>query len=160
MRMTRCIPGLNRTATPAVSPMPTLNRAATKTLDALTEGLTSPGDSRKVDTSSFMAVHVEMIGTTPAGAPLFSVAHYFVQNGDMCQDPEMVFMQSTVGIAAAGDYFPVMFQQAIPPVYQEAMNPRTGEHQPRLMAQLASFANTWMKNIKDQQELGHLSETA
>jgi len=129
--------------------MKTLSKTAAKTLDLLTEGLTAPGDSKKVDNTNgtFMAVHVEMIGQDSNG-PLFSVAHYFVQNGDMCQDPEMVFMR-----AHDGAYLPISFQQAIPPVYQEAMDLRKDTFRPRLMAQLASFANTWMRNIKQQQRL-------
>jgi len=127
--------------------MKTLSKAAAKVLDILTDGLNNPGDSRKIDNSSFMAVHVEMIGKDASG-PLFSVAHYFVQNGDMCCDPDMVFLR-----AHDGAYLPVSFQQAIPPVYQEAMDLQNDTFRPRLMAQLARFANTWMKNIKNQQGL-------
>ena len=41
-----------------------------------------------------------------------------------------------------------MFQQAIPPVYQEVFE--TGAENARLKRQLTRFAHTWDRNIGDQ----------
>jgi len=139
--------------------MKTLSKTAAKTLDILTDCLNNPGDSKKIDTSSYMAVHVECIGNAPEagpfkGSPLFSVAHYFMQNGDMCCDPDMVFVRVN-----SGAYFPVSFQQAIPPVFQEAIDLRDGRYFPGRVRDLCSFSTTWMRNIKDQQDLRAVKKT-
>jgi len=135
-----------------------LNKTAARILDTLCEGIEGPGDHKKVDNSegTFMAVHVECIGQTDADNLMISVAHYFKQNGDMCKDPDMVFLKGTpVMDGEPSYYYPMTFQQDLPPVYQEAMRVE-GQRilvAPRLQRDLVSFANGWMKNIKGQQGL-------
>lgn len=75
----------------------------------------------------------------------FSMAHYFEQNGDLCQDPEMVLF-----------YYPELnaveaysFQQAIPPIYQEVF-PEPGKVYPRRQRELNNFLSQWLRNIKNQ----------
>ena len=65
-------------------------------------------------------------------------------------DPEMVFLKAT-----NGNVYPTMFQQAIPPIYQESI---FFEHSKwhiikRMQADHTSFANMWIINIKEQQNL-------
>ena len=137
--------------------MKTLNKQSTKIFNKITEGMGFSSDEsisyKKIDNRSraVMALVVECIGQTDFG-PIFSLCHYFKQNGDMCQDPEMLFLKHE-----CGEVFPSMFQQAIPPVYEESLykDHEDGEWKclPRLQAAHTRFANTWMKNIKEQQKL-------
>lgn len=124
-----------------------LNKSAEKTFRRLIDGL-ELHQSRIIDNTNktFMPVHIEIIGTKGKSL-LVSVAHYFEQHGDLCQDPEMVFLVNELGI------FPMTFQQAIPPIYQEAVR-FEGEgirYFAKLQRDLTKFANDWLKNIKAQQ---------
>lgn len=133
-----------------------LNQKAAKVMDKLTENLNQPGDHAVFDAHGYtekwnggiMAAHIEHVGFL-SDFPLFSVTHYFKQNGDMCQDPEMLFFQRNE------KYFPCMFQMAIPPIYEESIYVEDGglTFYPRLQNNHKNFANTWMLNIKEQQGL-------
>jgi hypothetical protein len=100
-----------------------------------------------------MPVCVERVGQIPWG-PLFSVTHYYEQNGDLMSDPDMVFLQG-----ASGKFYPISYQQDNLGIYQEVIaetDSQTGtptKIRPKLSRDLAAFANQWMKNIKDQQQL-------
>jgi hypothetical protein len=124
-----------------------LSRAAATVLDHLTDGL-GVGDSRKFDRGvGYMAVHVECLLPTGIG-PLFSVAHFYLANGDMVPDPDVVFVRSADGWA------PVSFQNAI--AYRVAVHLHedgTVEVHEREQRDLVSFCNMWMKNIREQQAL-------
>ena len=126
-----------------------LSKAAKKVMDKLVEGLKEPGDHKEVDNSDgFMSVHVEHIGTCNLGE-MFSVAHYYSQNGDLMKDPDMVF------IRADGDYFAIEFQQD-PLIYQRAIEWVDGKAKhvyPKIQKDMTRFANQWMKNIRQQQKL-------
>src|ERR1700761_9351191 len=65
----------------------------------------------------YMRLVIEDIGQGPRGHQAISVAHYFEQNGGLCQDPEMAFELVLEGDGVR--YEPFTFQQAIPPVYQD-----------------------------------------
>ncbi len=121
--------------------------AAALVLDELTDGL-DVGESRKIDRGlGFMPVHVECLQRTSLG-PLFSVAHYYEQNGDLVPDPDVVFVR-----AAAG-WSPVSFQNSI--AYRVAVHfhaDGTIEVDEKEQADLVSFCNLWMKNIYAQQGL-------
>jgi uncharacterized protein YqiB (DUF1249 family) len=75
----------------------------------------------------------------------FSIAHYFKQNGDLCQDPEMVVVVYP-DLAMAEAY---SFQQAIPPLYQDVY-PEPGKVRPKLKKELNSFLRQWLQNLLDQ----------
>jgi len=75
----------------------------------------------------------------------FSIAHYFKQNGDLCQDPEMVVLIYP-GRAMAEAF---SFQQAIPPIYQEVY-PEPGKYAPRLKKDLNTFLRQWLTNLINQ----------
>jgi hypothetical protein len=124
-----------------------ISKQAKKTLLKLIAGLDNVGDSKKVDTAkgAFMAVSVEKIGEH-----LFSVSHYFKQNGDLVPDPDMVFYHSDID----DEFYPVSFQDYFG--YKEAVIFKeeniTGFF-PRLQRELAAFTTTWMRNISYQQTL-------
>src|SRR5438270_8865956 len=99
--------------------------------------------SVSIPNEPYMRLVIEHIGTGPRGYPAISVAHYFEQNGDLCQDPEMCFELIPHGAHVV--YAPYLFQQAIPPIYQDVF--ATGAENVRLKRQLTSFAQTWDRNL-------------
>jgi hypothetical protein len=99
-----------------------------------------------IDNAPYMRLVIEDIGRGPRGYQAVSVAHYFEQNGDLCQDPEMVFELVPQGEGVV--YEPFLFQQALPPVYQEVY--ATGSANDRLKRQLTAFALRWDQNIGAQ----------
>ena len=139
--------------------MKSLNAKATRIFVKLINGLTEIGDHAKIDTSSFMAVCVDVIGRPdfgPVGQSLIiAVSHYFKQNGDMCCDPDMTFLVGQPSEAAPIAVYPLTFEQALPPVYQVAARFEGGSliHKPALQADITRFANSWMSNIAQQQDL-------
>ena len=74
-----------------------------------------------------------------------SMVHYFIQNGDLCQDPEMVvFVHMDKKEAEA-----FSFQQAIPPIYQEVYSsPET--YNKKLKNDLNAFLHLWLSNLVSQ----------
>ncbi len=99
-----------------------------------------------IDNQPYMRLVIEDIGRGPRGHQAVSVAHYFEQNGDLCQDPEMAF--ELVPNGAGVTYEPYLFQQAIPPIYQEVFD--TGSENTRLKRQLTIFAQGWDRNLGEQ----------
>lgn len=94
-----------------------------------------------------MPVHVECLQRTPLG-PLFSVAHYYEQNGDLVPDPDVVFVRTADGWA------PISFQNSI--AYRVAVQfHEDGEIEvdEREQRDLVAFCNQWMRNIQEQQGL-------
>jgi len=59
----------------------------------------------------------------------------------------MTFLVNDSGV------YPMTFQQALPPVYQEAMRVEDEgvRFAPKLQRDLTIFANSWLKNIESQQ---------
>ena len=102
--------------------------------------------SISISNEPYMRLCIEHIGTGPCGYEAISVAHYFEQNGDLCQDPEMCFELVPQGAHIV--YEPYLFQQAIPPIHQEVF--ATGAENPRLKRQLTVFAQQWDHNLKAQ----------
>jgi hypothetical protein len=82
--------------------------------------ITIPGGVKglyaSIDNAPYMRLVIEDIGRGPRGYQAVSVAHYFEQNGDLCQDSEMVFELVPQGEGVV--YEPFHFPQAMPPVYQ------------------------------------------
>jgi len=128
-----------------------LNKRGTRVMNVLTRQLTQLGHSHVVDnaTGAFMAVHVERVAAKDPG-PVFSVTHYYEQNGDLMRDPDMEFLRG-----ADGGYYPISFwQDGAPTLRREAVEwvgDRIRGYRPRMQADLAAFANQWLANIKEQQ---------
>ena len=131
--------------------MKCLNKAASVVMDRLSDGL-NLGDHIKIENSggAFIPVCVQNIAQTELGA-LLSVAHYYEQNGDLMRDPEMVFLKRN------GKYYPVSIQQdGGLGFYQKAIEIQGVKvigYYPPLLDEQVSFAQIWMKNIKEQQRL-------
>lgn len=130
--------------------MKAISKNATKVMDKLTEGLDSEDSHRRIDNDpSFMAVVVEWVGSVALG-PLFSIAHYGEQNGDLMRDPDVVFVKGPDGL-----YYPVSYRNDYLGLDQTAIefdDQTTVEgYRPKLQASIARFVGDWMRNIKLQQ---------
>ena len=101
-----------------------------------------------IENPPYRRLVIEDIGTGPRGHQAISVAHYFTQNGDLCQDPELCFELIPQGGHVV--YEPFLFQQAIPPVYQEVFSNGPASENQRLKRELTTFAQTWDRNLNEQ----------
>ena len=77
-----------------MTPRP-MSKSDAATLDALVEGLADPtasdeSSSRKLgkDEGGMMALSIERLGPR-----MYSLAHYYKQNGDMMRDPDVVLFR-------------------------------------------------------------------
>ncbi len=101
-----------------------------------------------IENPPYMRLVIEDIGVGPRGHQAISVAHYFTQNGDLCQDPELCFELVPQGGHVA--YEPFLFQQAIPPIYQEVFENDPASENHRLKRKLTEFAQMWDRNLQEQ----------
>ena len=137
--------------------MKAINQQAKKVMDVLTENMDeSEGEnrSRRINNTdgTFMTVHVELLNKCSPGL-IYSIAHYYEQNGDLMRDPDMEFIKG-----ADGEYYPISFWQDAPLKREETIIWKDGEivcYYGKRQAELVTFANMWLKNIKDQQKLGN-----
>ena len=132
--------------------MKAINQRAKKVMDVLTGYIDGANDHKKIDNteSAFMPVHVEHVNKCSLGQ-IFSIAHYYEQNGDMMRDPDMEFIKG-----GDGEYYPISFWQDAPIIRDEPVTWKDGEmvgYNEKRQAGLVTFANMWMKNIKEQQGL-------
>lgn len=116
----------------------------------------------KIVNEPFIPLTIERIGEgiiTPFGSGVqYSLCHYYEQNGDLMQDPEMCFVvTATVNTVneALGDVkiIPYLFQQANLAIYQESIiieDNRLAKVIRRMQADHTRFANQWLANIKGQ----------
>lgn len=131
--------------------MKPLNKRSQAIFTRIIDGMDKVGDHKKLDAGhGFMPLCVEVVGDGPAkGSLILSLAHYFTQNGDLMSDPQMEFL-----VTADGTCFPLVFEQS-GFIYQDAVRFEDGKIlvAKKLQADIASFANDWMVNIKEQQDL-------
>ena len=132
--------------------MKPINQRAKKVMDVLTQSIDKIGDHKKIDNAkgAFMAVHVEHVNTCNLGQ-IFSITHYYEQNGDLMRDPDMEFIKG-----GDGEYYPISFWQDAPLKRDDAVewkDSKVSGIKPKLQAALVTFANSWMRNIKEQQRL-------
>lgn len=79
------------------------------------------------------------------GNPVYSIAHFYLQNGDLMRDPDMeIAVNDTLGIA-----YPLTYQLDALGIYQEVFV-STEKYRPKLLNELSDFLNDWGKNIKSQ----------
>ncbi len=129
--------------------MKTLNKQASKVMNTMVAMMEATGkDHLEIDNcnKAYMPVHIEKLYDDEKGA-VYSLTHYYKQNGDMMRDPDMEFLH------ANGFWIPITFQMSSPPICEESMWKEGGQWKllPRKQAEHASFANSWLKNIKQQQ---------
>lgn len=115
--------------------------------------LSKSGVHFTVESSGFMDLVIE---TLPGNQ--VSVAHYYEQNGDLCQDPEIVFFASPFD----GEWYAVEWTTPAFMILGRTMggyerlvwfdenNPRKYSLKLHAQRDLAIFANKWAKNIRMQ----------
>lgn len=161
--------------------MKTVSKTAARTLGALIEQAKATGRNYiKIDAngpeSGIMPVTVELVNSYPAlpdrlvGFELWSVAHYYTQNGDAMRDPEIVYC---VPVGPRGPVYELAYPQemtqdglagfvggfggaitAASPYRRLVELDRTGKpvrYMPRAQRDAATFSTVWMRNIKAQQ---------
>jgi len=100
------------------------------------------GSHFRLDMPGYMRLCVEVIGKN-----FVSVAHYYEQNGDLMQDPDVVFWCSSDG------WIPFEITQASLGVYRSYLD-CSGKipvcKDLKMQQDLASFCNTWDKNLRAQ----------
>lgn len=137
--------------------MTPLNKTATVTFAKLIS-LLNGERHLQLDNSqgSFMPVIIEYLFTTVMAdfsVDVYSLSHYYEQNGDLIPDPDMQFATRTT-LNGELQIFPMTFQNALK--YDEALFQNADnkwQYYKGLQKDLATFANMWLKNIKFQQSL-------
>jgi len=111
--------------------------------------LLSLGESKISNSEAFMPVYFEEIYETSFGK-IYSLAHYYKQNGDTMADPEMTFI-----ILNDNNIYPMSYRQDGLGLMRESMfieNEKMNINF-KLQAEQTIFANMWLRNIKQQQNL-------
>ncbi len=125
--------------------MKALDATAEQIFRRLTDGLLKVGDARKIDNStSFMPLHVEVIGRH-GHWPIFSLAHYYEQQGDLVCDPDVTFL-------VADQVHPLTFEQG--GIVRQVAVQFKGQAihlNEQLQGQITDFCNQWLRNVAEQQ---------
>lgn len=136
--------------------MKKINQKATKVFNKLIE-LMDGKDYLKLDNSdgSFMPLSIERLSTGISFGPIqidiFSLTHYFKQNGDLVPDPDMSFAVSqsnknSIWALSYQDQFG--YQEG---VFQDSNSVwKINKH---IQRDHTSFASMWLQNIKQQQNI-------
>lgn len=98
-------------------------------------------DYRKIEVKGFMPLVIEKIGENE-----YSLAHYYEQNGDLIQDPEMTIKihHPEFKMVEALTFYQPAFK-----IYQEVY-PEPGKFYPKLKKELNDFLGMWLRNLKQQ----------
>ncbi len=133
--------------------MRAINQKARAVFEGMTRGMTTVCNHRRIDNSdgTFLAVVVECINKCDWGL-IFSIAHYYEQNGDLCSDPEMTFLQGW-----DANIYPLSFSNSGLGVYRESVIFGDDGNPTKFIkaeqTDQAVFAAMWFENIKNQQGL-------
>jgi hypothetical protein len=123
-----------------------INKQATKVFEKLTAGL-AVGESRKIDKAPGSYMAIEILRRTETH---YTIGHYYEQNGDRVQDPEVDFTVRPDGNPGGIAVIPTAVWHAIG-VRQVVAEVERGVFYPRPQRDLASFVGVWFRNIKEQQ---------
>jgi hypothetical protein len=113
----------------------------------------------KIMNEPFMPLTIERIGEIYGQeGSIFSLCHYYEQNGDLVQDPEMCFIvvdQREKDKTAFEKVMivPYLYQQANLGIFEESMtlkNNAVANCDNDLQLEHVVFANQWLKNIEQQ----------
>lgn len=110
-----------------------------------------PGDYFWLKPNGFMDLIVEVLSSDDEDSHTISLAHFFMQNGELCQEPEMTVRATH----AEPKGFPhgaleaLTFRQTTPPIYQE-VEPTEESYLPELHEQLNTYLWRWLQNLENQ----------
>lgn len=146
--------------------MKTLNTKAKTIFCELIDKMESL-DHLKITNEPMMPLVIEYLSVnilTPIGiGKQYSLCHYYEQNGDLMQDPEMCFIvvDNRTQVNRNIDFvsiIPYMFQQASGGIYQESIrfeNFKIAEINDKMQQSHTMFADFWLSNI---QQSGYLDK--
>jgi hypothetical protein len=132
--------------------MTALNANAANVLAKMVSLAVENGGYTRIETNgTFMGVSVEVLHEN-AKYRCISVAHYSESCGDLMADPEMCFLE----YRTAKEFYPISFKNDWmgydrQSVILEWLQPVQIIHD--MQHDQAKFADTWMRNIKEQQAL-------
>ncbi|MBD1362989.1 hypothetical protein IDJ77_04125 [Mucilaginibacter sp. ZT4R22] len=138
--------------------METLNKFSTKIFCELVDKMQGK-QHLKIFNEPFMPLTIERAGTVYWGhGEIISLCHYYKQNGDLMQDPEMCFIMIDKRESDKKDFekvmlIPYLYQQANMGIYEESLtfkNEIVKEYDVYLQQQHADFANQWLQSIVQQ----------
>ena len=127
--------------------MKQVNEQSKLILDVLFEKYVNNGGHIKINNSDvFIPLVVEILydGT-------LSLCHYGELNGDLMRDPEVIFVKND-----KGNYYPIYFRNdylGIESWYVEINGNDWKLHDRKGQLDLSEFCDTWLLNIKEQQNL-------
>ncbi len=124
--------------------MHALNKQAKKIMEALIAQLDDGYLKLDNTKGTYMPLIVEKVTDEPGFTAVYSLAHYGEQNGDLMADPEMTFGECD------HEFFPLSFRNDYIGVYQEVI---TEQVYLKLQQELVEFADMWLQNVVDQQNL-------
>lgn len=136
--------------------MKRINQKAAQVFNTLIN-LMKGEDLLKLDNvnGAFMPINIERLSTGVSFGPikvdLYSLTHYFKQNGDLIPDPDIQFAVSQVNNNAI---WPFSYQDQYG--YQEGIykdSSGTWKISKKIQYDHAVFAGMWLNNIKHQQDL-------
>lgn len=110
-------------------------------------------DHIKLESKGFMPLTLEFLHAVQIDAAerkLFSLAHTYVQNGDLMRDPEMCFIVMPDPNGTDSLIYPQLYRQDNIGLYEECVHIKDGKVTgsiPLWQQGHCSFANMWLKNI-------------
>lgn len=113
----------------------------------------------KIENEPYMPLTIERLGEAYGGnASLYSLCHYYEQNGDLMQDPEMCFVVVDGRTSEIRDYAnvqvtPYYFAQSNLGYYEQSIvfdNGIMKKCDDQVQHGQTEFAVMWLKNIKGQ----------
>ena len=123
-----------------------MSKKDSKILDKIFGGM-EEGASKRIDNSkTYMFLSAERLTNH-----LYSMAHYFESNGDLCSDPDMELLKTK-----SGQWYPVAIQQSFGytrAILEYDIDGKPTKAYSRKYADLRSFLSMWLKNVKEQQGL-------
>jgi len=99
------------------------------------------GDHLKLKNSPYMDLNIDVLPDDQPGAIRISMAHNFIQNGDLMADPDMEIRIYSHGMIEA-----LTYQLDSLGIYQ-VVYPAPGRVIPKRKTELNRFLNQWLSNL-------------
>ncbi|HMF70425.1 MAG TPA: hypothetical protein VK616_03065 [Flavitalea sp.] len=140
--------------------MKKINEQATRIFCRLLQKLNGQ-QHLKIQSDGFMPLTIERLEEnilTPFGvATVYSLCHYYEQNGDAIRDPEMCFLvidnRKNFNDYPAIEIYPQMYQQDNLGLFEESIRIENSQIKSYIKVwrySHCSFANIWLRNIVQQ----------
>jgi uncharacterized protein YqiB (DUF1249 family) len=111
-----------------------------------------PGDYLRLEAPGFMPLAVDCLARESDGTLVVAIAHNFIQNGDVCPDPDMQIRvlppREFAGTSIPGYVEALTYQDMTR--YEEVYTRDARAFRPALKKSLNSFLLLWSKNLIQQ----------